>query len=143
MFSALDISVFFFELGAQSVFAALIVGVTVGRLVNISAAVITDVVAERIGEKGRVNDGQIVFGDFGRIITESGVIVFFERVIHGVDGGLAVVVAIHGVDIGFLDEENYHEQGGKSADDHEFDKSETFFSVHSYIITHLVKGWFG
>ena len=30
---------------------------------------------------------------------------FFEGVIHGVDGGFAFFVAVHGIDIGFLDEE--------------------------------------
>ena len=38
---------------------------------------------------------------------------FLESVIHCIDGGLALLVAIHGVDIGFLDKEKNQKQRGK------------------------------
>ncbi len=58
----------------------------------------------RVGPEAGVDDFEIVFGDKFWIIAMVFVEIFFEGVIHGIDGGLAIVVAFHGVEVGFLNE---------------------------------------
>ena len=94
--------------------------VAVGGLINIGAAINAEVDAKRVGKEGGVNHGEDLLVEFGRIVAELGVVVFLQGVIHGVDGGLALVIAGHGVHVGFLDEEKDHEQSGECTDDHEF-----------------------
>ena len=60
---------------------------------------------------------------------------FFESVIHGIDGGFTGFVAVHGVDIGFLNEKDDDEQGSENTDNSDFEKGETLFFVHELIIS--------
>ena len=83
--------------------------VAVGGLVDVGAAVNAEVDAKRVGKEGGVNHGEVFLVEFGRIVAKLGVIVFLQGVIHGVDSGFALVVAGHGVHVGFLDEEKDHE----------------------------------
>lgn len=46
--------------------------------------------------------------------------VFFESIVHGVDGDFAIFVALHGVDIRFLDEENKQQKCHKAGNDDDF-----------------------
>lgn len=79
--------------------------VAVGWFVRIRAERIAEVKAERIGPEGWVDDGDVFFGDGFWIVAVSLVETFFEGVIHGIDSGLAVLVAFECVDVVFLDEE--------------------------------------
>lgn len=45
-------------------------------------------------------------------------------------------VAIHGVDIGFLYEKQYHQQREEGTYDDYFKKSETFFVAHELILAY-------
>lgn len=56
-----------------------------------------------VGPKARIDDFDVFFGDEFGIVAVFFVEAFFESVVHGVDGGFAIVVAAHGVEIGFLD----------------------------------------
>ena len=94
--------------------------VAVGGFVDVGAAVNAEVDAKRVGKEGGVNHGEDFLVKFGRIVAELGIVIFLQGVIHGVDGGLALVIAGHSVYVGFLDEEKDHKQGSKSADDHKF-----------------------
>ena len=38
------------------------------------------------------------------------IVTFLQSIVHGVDGGLAVLVALHGVDVLFLDEKEDEQQ---------------------------------
>lgn len=62
------------------------------------------------------------------------VVTFFKGVIHGVDGDFAVLVALHGVNIGFLDEKENQKETSKDADDDELGDGETFFHNAYYTI---------
>lgn len=57
----------------------------------------------RVGPEGGVDDFDVFFGDKFGIIIVMFIEVFFKGIIHGVNGGLAVVVAAHGIEVGFLD----------------------------------------
>lgn len=56
-----------------------------------------------VGPEAGVDDFNVVFGDEFGIIVVFFIEVFLEGIIHGVNGGLAGVVALHGVEVGFLD----------------------------------------
>lgn len=73
-----------------------------------------------VGEETRVEGGEIFFGDGFGVETVFWVETFFEGVIHGVDGGFAVVVTGHGIDVLFLEEKEDKEKGGKKDDNEEF-----------------------
>ena len=45
---------------------------------------------------------------------------FFECVIHGIDSGFAFFIAIHSIDIGFLNEKENEKKGDKNSDDDNF-----------------------
>ena len=45
---------------------------------------------------------------------------FFECVIHGIDSGLAFFIAIHCINIGFLNEKENEKKGDKNSDDDNF-----------------------
>ena len=45
---------------------------------------------------------------------------FFECVIHGIDSGFAFFIAIHSIDIGFLNEKENEEKGDKNSNDNNF-----------------------
>lgn len=139
MLAFFDVGVLFFEIGAENKLLAFVVVVAIGRFVGIGAAAMTEVEAVGIGEELGVDDGEIFFVNLGRIEAVFRVVIFFEGVIHGVDGGFAIVVAVHGVNIGFLDEEYNQEEGGKNTDNHKFDNREAllggFGVFHELIIT--------
>ena len=46
-----------------------------------------------------------------------GVETFLEGVVHGVDGGFALFVTVHGVEVGFLDEKENYEERRENAND--------------------------
>ena len=46
-----------------------------------------------------------------------GVETFLEGVVHGVDGGFALFVTVHGVEVGFLDEKENYEKRRENAND--------------------------
>lgn len=72
-----------------------------------------------------------MFGVIIMVLEET----FFESVIHGIDSGFAGFVAVHGVDVGFLNEEDDDEEGNEGANDDNFEKGETLFFVHGLIIS--------
>ena len=57
-----------------------------------------------ISPKAWVDNFDIILGDEFGIIAMFFVKTFFEGIIHGVDGGFAIVVAPKGIDVRFLDE---------------------------------------
>ena len=59
---------------------------------------------------------------------------FLECVIHGIDGGLALLIATHGIDVGFLNEKENKEKRCKSCDNDDFDYGKAFFWFHAFII---------
>lgn len=78
--------------------------VAIGRFVRIGTKRITKIEAVRIGPEGWVNNGDIFFANFGWVVAVVFVETFFKCVIHGVDGGFAVFVAGHSIEIRLLDE---------------------------------------
>ena len=77
----------------------------VGGFVGIGTLRVAKVVTIRVGPEGGVNNFDVVFGNEFGIVVMLLVETFFESVVHGVDGGLAVVVSRKSVEVGFLDEE--------------------------------------
>ncbi len=57
---------------------------------------------------------------------------FLEGIIHGVDGGFAIFVAVHGVDVGFLDKEENERERRKSNHNKKFWNREAASKVSSY-----------
>ena len=77
----------------------------VGGFVGIGTFRIAKVVTIGVGPEGGVDDFDVVFGNELRVVVMLFVETLLESIVHGVDGGLAVVIAAHGVKVGFLDEE--------------------------------------
>lgn len=73
------------------------------------------------------------------VVAVFGVEAFFESIIHGVDGGLAVLIAIHGFDVGVLDEKEDKNKRGEGCHDDNFENGEALFFVHRYIIHEMRK----
>ena len=95
------VGVFLFEGGFEGVFFAFAV-FAVGWFVRIGTGGVAEIVAEGIGPEGGVDDFDVFFGDLFGVVMMLFVEAFFEGVIHGVDGGFAGFVALHGVEIGLL-----------------------------------------
>ena len=110
--------------------------VAVGGFVDIGAAVGAEIGAVGVGEELRVDDGEVVLAESGGIVAELGIIVFLEGIVHGVDGGFALVIARHGGDVGLLDEEENDEQGGEGADDGELENGKALAFGHGTIIAY-------
>ena len=55
-----------------------------------------------VGPKRRIDDFDVIFGDKLGIILVLFIEVFFESIVHGIDGGLTSIVALHSVEVGFL-----------------------------------------
>ena len=83
----------------------MVFGIAIGRFVRIGAKFVAEVKAVRVGPEGWVDDSDVLFADFRRIVAMVFVKTFFERIIHSVDGGFAIFVAGHSVKVGFLNEE--------------------------------------
>lgn len=109
----------------------MIFAITVGGFVRIGAKRIAEIKTVWIGPDGRVNDGNIFFANFGRVVTVVFIETFFECVIHGVDSGFAVFVAGHSIKIGFLDEKQNKRKRCKNRYDDKFNDGETFFVCHN------------
>ena len=77
----------------------------VGGFVRVRASWVAEVVAIGVSPEGGVDDFDVVFRNEFGIVVVFLVETFLEGVVHGIDGGFAVVVAAHGVEVGFLDEE--------------------------------------
>ena len=77
----------------------------VSGFIGIGAFRIAEIVAVGVSPKGGVDNFDIVFGNEFRVVVVLFVETLFKSIVHGVDGGLAVVVATHSVEVGFLDEE--------------------------------------
>lgn len=75
----------------------------VGGLIGIGAEFVAKVEAEWVGPEGWVDYGDVFFGDGFGVVFVLFIETFFESVIHSVDGGLAIFVALESVEIGFLD----------------------------------------
>jgi len=103
-------------------------------LVRVGADWVAEIKAERVCPESRVNHGEIFFGDGFRIIAVFFIEAFFESIVHSVDGDFAVVVAVHSVDIGLLDEEENQKERTEKSDDDKFDNGKAFF-IHRVIIT--------
>ena len=56
---------------------------------------------------------------------------FFKSVIHGIDGGFAIVVALHGVEILFLDEKEQEKKTCEGCNDNNLENGKATF-IHSY-----------
>lgn len=69
----------------------------------VDAELFAEVDAEGVSEEGRVDNFEILFGDFVWVITVLGVVALFEGIIDGVDGRFSLLVSTHGFDVGFLD----------------------------------------
>lgn len=78
----------------------------VGGLVGVGAEFVAKVETEWVGPEGWVDYGDVFFGDGLRVIFVFFIEAFFKGVIHSVDGGLAIFVALKSVEIRFLDKEN-------------------------------------
>ena len=87
----------------EGVFFAVAI-VAIGGFVGIRAFGVAEVMAIGIGPEGRVDDLNVFLGDEFWVIAVVFVKAFFEGIVHGVNGGLAVFVALEGVEVGFLDE---------------------------------------
>ena len=77
----------------------------VGGFVGIGTFRITKIMTIGVSPEGGVDNFDVVFGNEFRVVVMLFVETLLEGVVHGVDGGLAVVIAAHGVEVGFLDEE--------------------------------------
>ena len=93
---------------------------TIGRFVEVGALWVAKIVARWVSPEGGVYDFDIVFGNVFRVIAVLFVEAFFESIVHGVDGDFAIFVALHGVDIRFLDEENKQQKCHKAGNDDDF-----------------------
>jgi len=101
-----DVIFFLFHDGAELVFLALVVFVAILGLVAVVAAFLPEIDADWVGEEIWIDPRQN-FGvlDAFRIVAVLFIEAFFECVIHGVDCNFALLVALHFVDILFLNEE--------------------------------------
>ena len=77
--------------------------VAVGGFVGVRAGWVAEIMTIGVGPEAGVDNSDVVFGDEFGVVVVFFVEVFFEGVVHGVDGSLAGVVALHGVEVGFLD----------------------------------------
>lgn len=75
----------------------------VGGFVRVGTGGVAEIVPIGVGPKTGVDDFDVVFGDKLWIIFVFLVEIFLEGVIHGVDGGLAVVIALKSIEVRFLD----------------------------------------
>ena len=83
----------------------MVLGVAVSWLVRVGAKRVAKIDAIRIGPEGWVDDLDVFFANFGWVIIVIFVEIFFERVVHSVNGGFAIFVASHSIEVGFLDKE--------------------------------------
>lgn len=77
----------------------------VGSFVGIGTFRVAKIMTIGISPESGVDDFDVVFRDEFGIVVVLFVETFFEGVVHGIDGGFAVVIAAHGVEVGFLNEE--------------------------------------
>lgn len=73
-----------------------------------------------ISPEGRVNDGEIFFGNGLWIVAVLFVEAFFESIVHGVNGSFSVFVTFESVNVGFLDEKEDKKESGECSDDDDF-----------------------
>ena len=79
---------------------------TIGGLIGVGTLWVTEGATGRVGEISRVNNSKSVWGKIFWVVTVVFIETFFKSVVDGVDGGFTGVVAMEGVKVGFLDEEN-------------------------------------
>ena len=113
----------------------------VGGFVEVGTHWIAEVEAEGVGPEGGVDDFDVVFADLLRVVAVVGEETFLQGIVHGVDGGLAGFVAVHGVDVLLLYEKENEKKGGKNADDDYFENSKAFFSIHGIYYSIFVLLW--
>lgn len=82
----------------------------VGGFVKVRAEWVAKIVTKWIGPEGWIDNGEVVFRDVFGVVAVFGVETFLEGIIHGVDGGLATLIAVHGFDVGVLDEKEDENQ---------------------------------
>ena len=80
---------------------------TIGGLIGVGTLWVTEGATGRVGEISRVNNSKSVWGKIFWVVTVVFVETFFESVVHGVDGGLAIFISLEGVKIRFLDEKKH------------------------------------
>ena len=114
-----DVDVFFFEDSLQSIFFTFAV-FAVGGFVGVGAGWVAEVVAVGVSPESWVDDGEVFLGDGFGVVAVLFVEALFKGIIHGVDGGFSVFVALKSIDVGFLDEKEDKKEGGKGADDGDF-----------------------
>jgi len=74
-------------------------------LIRVRAEGIAEIKSKRVSPESWVDDGDVFFGNSFRIVAVSFVKTFFESVIHSVDGGFTILVALKSVKVVFLYEE--------------------------------------
>ena len=124
---------FLLQIGPQDVFFAFAVA-TISGIVMIGTERVAEIESERVSPECGIDNGDIVLGNLFGVVAVVLVETFFEGVVHGVDGGLAVGVAVDGVDVGLLDKEENEKQRGKRGDDDELDDGKTSSVIHKVII---------
>ena len=78
----------------------------IGGFVGIRATNGTEIISRWVGPESWVYDFDVFFGDGLWVVAVFFVKAFFECVVHGIDGNFAVFVALHGIEIGFLNKKD-------------------------------------
>ncbi len=76
----------------------------IGGFVGVGAGWIAKIKAHRVCPERWIDNFDVVFGDEFWVITVFLVKAFFQGIVHSIDSGFAIFVALHGVNIGFLNE---------------------------------------
>ena len=92
----------------------------IGGFVAIGAEFVANDKAERVSKEIGVHGGEVVFKNFFGVEAVLFVEAFFERIEHGVDGDFALLVALHGVNVDFLEEKKHDENSDENNADDEF-----------------------
>lgn len=94
-----DIGVFFFEGGFERVFFAVIVVVAVCWFVRVGAKWVAKCVAGWVGPEVFADGRENVWINDVWVVAVGGVKIFFERVIHSIDGGFTGFVTRKSVEV--------------------------------------------
>lgn len=87
-----------FEVGIEAIFLAFAAH-AVGWFVVVGTEGVAEVKAEGVGPEGGVDNGEVVFAELLGVVAVVFVETLFEAVVEGIDGGLALFVALDGVEI--------------------------------------------
>ena len=128
--ASFEIIFFFLHGGTQAVFLTFTIS-TVVSIVRIITSFYPEIGAVRVGKEVRIHPGEgfCAFDSF-RVVAIFGVVAFFKRVEHSVDGDFALFVSLKSVNVDFLKEEKDDKNTDKDNTDDEFENSEALFAIH-------------